>query len=779
MIKDLSVLSIKSFQKLLLILFICSTLFQTAVFPKVKRIEIKKREAVTISHNQGRSGQYEILKGIIYFEVDPGNKANKQIVDLQYGKLNEQGMVEFSTKFELHKPINIEQGNDQLIYFVNNRGNKIGQWHFNHNSDKNWLYSRGYSYMWCGWNCDVPESDRKLNINVPVITNNGEEITGKIYAEMISFYDEVIYSRPIVWGGSIPYKPVSMDNSNAKLTKRQYRDDDPIEIPSTNWKFGFLEEGKFSPDSRFIYIKEGFKPGWLYDLVYTGKNPKITGLGMVAIRDVVSFFKYEKDENRNPLAGNVKQTYAWGHSQSGRLLNHFVYQNFNGDENNQQVFDGIISNCPGGGKGLFNSRFAQFTRHGSHHEDNLFPIDFFPFASVEQTDPVSGKTGDSFSEAKNSGFMPKIMFVNSSTDYWTRAASLLHTNVEGTNDIKINENVRIYSIAGRAHTSDRIGIINRALLTNLHDWVNYGIKPPVSQIPKIVDGTLVSLENFNKNFPKIPNVIIPQSYYEPFRLDMGPRWETEGIADNVPPVVGPKYVCLVPQVDKNGNEIAGIRLPEIEVPLATFTGWRMRNPAFSNSLGRNSGTVYPFPQNMNVQMESNDPRETIYTLYPTKKDYLNKITNSLIVLNQKRFLLDEDIPKLFMEAAQYDYWPTLNEKPEVNINQISVAPSEIKPGDKSLITVTFEGKLNNVIFTKALFRNLNNFDFLLNNNGFNGDAIADDNIWSCEILIPEDFPSKDFTIDLSCLDKNFNHIYFSELVKKDNYKDRSVLLSVQ
>ena len=227
-------------------------------------------------------------------------------------------------------------------------------------------------------------------------------------------------------------------------------------------------------------------------------------------------------------------------------------------------------NCPGAGKGLFNSRFAQFTRHGSQHEDNLFPIDFFPFATVKQDDPISGKIGDAFDEARKSGFMPKMMIINSSTDYWTRAASLLHTDVEGKTDIEIDSEVRIYSIAGYTHVDSRIGIIGRALLTALDQWVSFGIEPPVSRIPKISNGTLVSLDEFKKNFPDIPNIIMPESFYQPLRLDMGPRWETDGIADNVPPKIGKPYVCLVPQVDKDGNEIAGIQLPAVQLSLATF-----------------------------------------------------------------------------------------------------------------------------------------------------------------------------------------------------------------
>jgi len=341
-----------------ILMLVGSMLIPAAVSAEVVKVEIISREVISDLPELIHTGPYEVIKGIISLEVDPDNPANEQIVDLKLAPRNGRGNVEFSTDFELHKPADAGRGNHRLIYFVNNRGNRLGNWHFNHEAGKNWLYSRGYSYLWCGWNCDVIESDGALNIQVPVITENGQTVTGRIYCEIISFSDDVTYSQPLVWGGSLAYPPVTMDNSQATLTKRQYRGEGPIEIPRRGWSFARLEKGKVIPDPGYLYIKEGFTPGWLYDLVYTGKDPKVTGLGLAAIRDVVSFFKYEKadrDGSANPLADVIEYAYAWGHSQSARLLNHFVYQNFNGDENKRMVFDGIMANCPGAGKGQFNS----------------------------------------------------------------------------------------------------------------------------------------------------------------------------------------------------------------------------------------------------------------------------------------------------------------------------------------------------------------------------------------------------------------------------------------
>ena len=639
----------------LILAMIAAVLVPVVVAAEVIRVEVTSREVVADSAGHHRSGPYEVIKGIIHLEVDPDNPANRRIVDLELAGRNSRGKVEFSTDFELHKPVDADRGNHRLIYFVNNRGNKHGAGYFSHQAGRNWLYSQGWSYLWCGWNVDVVESDRKLNIYVPVATEGGETITGKIYAEILSYADDVVYSMPFVWGGTVAYPVADMDTSHAWLTMRPYRWEEAVEVPSDHFSFARLEDGEVIPDPRSLYIKEGFKPGWLYDLVYVGKEPKLTGLGLAAVRDVVSFFRYEKTDEEafvSPLAGLVEQVYAWGHSQSARFLFDFVYQDFNGDESGRMVLDGLIANCPGSGRGLFNSRFAQTTRHGSHHEDTLYPIDTFPFTTVEQRDPVTGERGDALAAARASGFLPKMFFINTTTDYWTRAASLIHTDVEGKKDADIDPAVRMYFIAGRTHVDGRVGIIGRALLTALDQWVSQGIEPPKSEIPRISDGTLVPLDAYLEAFPDIPVGLQYKSFYQPYRLDLGPRWHSDGIADNTPPKVGPRYVALVPQVGTDGTEIAGIKLPEIAVPLGTFTGWIMRSPSFSLTLRRNRGSVFPLPRTVEERLAEGDPRRSIEERYPTRAGYMLEVTESLLDLNRKRLLLDEDFARLLDEAAR-------------------------------------------------------------------------------------------------------------------------------
>jgi hypothetical protein len=640
----------RAFPFLILVLLL---LLPISVAARVVRVEVTSREAEPAQPAPYTAAPYEILKGLIYLEVDPQNPANRLIHDLELAPRNARGNVEFTTEFELHRPVNPADGNRRLLYCVNNRGNKHAGY-FSNSFGRNWLVDQGWTYLWCGWNCDVIVSDRKLNIFLPVCTDGGETISGRIYTEIVNYQNDVVYDMPLVWGGSIAYPPVSLEAADAVLTRRSYPWTDAQPIPRGHWSFARLEDRQQVPDPGRLYIADGFQPGWLYELVYTGKDPKPTGLGMAAIRDVVTFFRYERADaggNANPLAGAIDRAYAWGHSQSARLLNHFVYEDFNGDEARRLVFDGILMNCAGAGKGQFNSRFAQMTRHGSHLEDNLYPIDFFPFTSVEEQDPLTGERGDNLARARRSGTLPKLMYINSASDYWTRAASLLHTDVEGKRDFEIDPGVRIYAIAGIAHTEGRIGVVGRALLTALDQWVSEGVEPPASQIPRIADGTLVDLAAWKEVFPAIPGLMKPSSFYHPYRLDPGPRWQSDGIMDNVPPKAGQRYVCLVPQVDADGNEIAGVRLPEVAAPLATFTGWYHRNPLFSMTIGRNAGRVWPFARTAEERARNNDPRPSIEERYPDADAYLEAVTANLDELFRRRLILAEDHERMLREAA--------------------------------------------------------------------------------------------------------------------------------
>jgi alpha/beta hydrolase family protein len=649
---------------------------------EVIRLEIKDRTPFADGYQFGRSGSYEKITGRVYFTVDPDHPDNRSIVDLTRAPRDATGKVAFWSDFCLLSPVDPTRGNRRLIYAVNNRGNKLMLQYLNDADSGNnltsladagngFLMRRGYSILWSGWNGDVLPGNGRLTADFPIAREGDKPIEGKVYIQL--FTDHPVSTLPLVWGNTDPYPTTNLDHSSLRLTMRLAPDKEPIEIAPDSWAFARWDEKqkKPIPDPKHIYIKAGFKPGWLYELVYTARDPRVTGLGFVSVRDIVSFFRYQKADPKgveNPLSGTVDYAYAFGISQSGRFLNHFIYDGFNTDRSDRTIFDGVMPIVAGAGRGFFNHRFAQTTRYSTTHEETLFPCDRFPFSTTPQKDPATGKTTDILAKARQSGALPKIFYVQTSAEYWGRAASLLHTDLTGTKDLKPDANVRIYYIAGAQHTvssSSKPGIfqysvntvdyrpILRALLVAMDAWGGRNVAPPESVYPTIKDKTLVDLGTYRSLFPRISGVRMPDRYYEPNHLDFGPREASEGILDIQPPKVGPCYHALVPVCDSEGNDLGGVRLPEVAVPMATYTGWNLREiEGVEGEMGRGAGSRFPLPATAEEQLQSADPRASIQDRYPNRDFYMAQVTELVLELHRQRFLLDEDVVHLLDRSTK-------------------------------------------------------------------------------------------------------------------------------
>jgi hypothetical protein len=656
---------------------------------EVARLEIKERVPFADGHSFGRSGPYERLTGRLIIEVDPDDPANARVHDLRLAPRNERACVECWTDFFLLKPVDPQRGNRRILYDVSNRGNKLALETFNGarsndpstlaDAGNGFLMRQGYSILWCGWDGDVVEDGtQRLVIGLPTARERGQTITGRAHVEICT--QEGTYSRAFFWspwGTADAYPSVSLENMNATLVMRSRRAEAGLEVPPSDWAFGRWEDGRLIPDPRHLYVKEGFRPGWLYDLVYTAREPRVTGLGLAALRDCVSFFRYARQDRRgtaNPLAGQVEHAYMFGISQSGRLIHHFVYEGLNSDEAGRLVFDGVLAHVAGAGKGMFNYRFRMATVFSTCHEGNLAGSEFFPFSPASQRDPLSGEQGDTLERARTSGCVPKMIFTQTSTEYWTRAASLLHTDLEGKKDIELPSNVRVYLVAGAQHlgagphtkgicqqprnTLDDRPPILRAMLVAMDGWVSDGKEPPASRYPRIADGTLVDVDTFRASFPRIPGVGLPDGCYQPAQLDFGPRFYTEGIADIIPPRVTGYYRTLVPAVDADGNERAGIRLPEVAVPLGTYTGWNLRARQYGaeGTLAGLEGMYLPFPATPDNRQKAKDPRPSVRQRYPTREVYLGKVTEAVLELYKEGFLLAEDVTAILRTASERRLW---------------------------------------------------------------------------------------------------------------------------
>ena len=652
----------------------------------VERLEVLERAPFAGGMGFGKVGSYERIVGRLHFAVDPDEPANAPIVDLELAPRDDRGLVTFAADFVLLRPEDLGRGNHRLLYEVNNRGNLGALAFFNEapwsndpstpdDAGNGFLLERGYSLLWSGWNWDVLPGDGRLQIELPIATDAGAPITGAIAAEFV--VGQWTRSAPFMWGNSRGYPPLSLDAPDARLTVRDEPDGLRREIARDLWRFGRLEGDRLVPDPTHVFHVAGFEPGRIYEVVYEARDPVVVGLGLAAIRDAISFFRFETAGGAggaNPLseagAPDPQTALIFGISQSGRVIQHMLWQALHVDEAGRMTFDGALIHVAGAGKGSFNHRFAQTTRHPSHLEDHQYPADFFPFATTPTQDRVTGLSGDVLARARAAGAVPRLFYTTTSTEYWTRAASLLHTDVTGSLDVSVDPQARLYFIAGAQHGNWRFAERGpfqncgnpldhrpplRALLLALDAWVTGGDEPPASVYPKLQGGTLGSVEDYRAAFPKIPGIELPSGNLRPPRLDLGPRFISHGIADRQPPELGPAYVTRVPLPDADGNDLGGIRLPAVAVPAGTYTGWNLRRPEVGapDKLARWSGSFVPFASDETTRATFGDPRPSLAARYPSRDDYRRRIEAAGRALAADRFLLEADIAEITERAVAF------------------------------------------------------------------------------------------------------------------------------
>ena len=638
---------------------------------KVTRLEITTRSDVAGGKSFGSAGPYEKIAGKLYFEVDPRAARNRQIVDLDRAPRNARGAVEFSADFFILKPKELSRANGAALVEIPNRGGKALLRFFNHGRSSpdptseaemgdGFLLWQGFALVWIGWQFDVPDDPSLLRLIAPVATDNGKRIRGLVRADFV--FSSKTYEASLGHRGQKPYPAIDLNDEHYQLTVRDSVLGERRAIPRGEWQFARLVNGQPVSDASSIYLKSGFEPSKIYEIVYRAENPVVVGLGLAAVRDAISFFKYEKNE-----ALAVNRAIGFGISQSGRFLRHFLYEGFNADERDRKVFDAIDAHVAGGGRGSFNYRFSEASRDASPFSTFFYPTDIFPFTDIEQRDPVTGERDGLLTHAKGQP-LPKIFYTFSSYEYWGRAAGLIHTTIDGK-DAPPPDNVRIYYFAGGQHgpagfPPQANGTQNltspndytwamRALIVALDAWVKAGTLPPPSRYPHISDGSLVRPDAVV--FPKIPGVNFPRTIHEAYRVDYGPQFKSKGIAALEPPRVGKAFTMYVPQVDHDGIDLGGIRLPEVAAPLATYTGWNPRDPktGAADQLVDFAGSFIPFAKTKAEREHTGDPRISIEERYGDREHYLARVKQAAQELINGGYLLADDLPALMNRAAQY------------------------------------------------------------------------------------------------------------------------------
>lgn len=650
---------------------------------RIMRIEITTKESPTFGGYSWQGvGQYEKIVGKAFGEINPGNPLNAIITDIQLAPRNAKGNVEYSFDFYILKPIDLSKGNHKLLYEPPNRGRKTvaainrGVGGNDPGSIKDatalaqaFLMQRGYSVAFSGWDMSAGTDNSGFvsTITLPIAKNpDGSTITGPSYEYIVSpgaKYD-------------LTYPAASVDQSTATLTHRVHLNDAPQVVPASGWAYN--AEGT---SISLLPAGTNFVANDIYEFTYTAKNPTVNGVGFAAVRDWNAFLRYEtKDDagTANPLAGDVTLIYTEISSQPGRLLNDFRNLGFNEAENHRIVFDGHMQWIAAGDGLNLNYRFSQPGRTERNRQDHLYLEGLFPFANVTTTDPLTGKTASRYDRCMATNTCPHAMEIYSANEYWVKAASLMTTTPDGKTDLPDSPFTRIYFMSSMQHGTGNAtskgncqqfqnpldsSPVQRALLVALDEWVSRGREPPPSQVPKLSDGTLVApLPQSGMGFPNIPNVTYTGLKTTRYLFNYGPNFYATWIPTINPPVNappyqdnpanGPIYPSFVPKTDADGNDIAGVRLPDVAVPYATYTGWGLRSGAQANDGCESSGQYIPFAKTKAERTASGDPRLSMEERYGNFSTYYWARLSAVQNLVARRLLLPEDAGAEFTRGLQ-------------------------------------------------------------------------------------------------------------------------------
>ena len=637
-------------------------------------LDVHTRSLVLDGRPFGAAGAYEKIAGTLRFAVDPAHAVHACICDLNRAPRTADGRVEFAADFALLRPVDPSRGNRGLLLDVPNRGRKVALGMFNsavrvpdpttaEDFGNGFLMRHGWTVAWIGWQPDVPRVDGLMALDVP----RAAGASGLVRCEFRP--NTAVDVLPMADRYHIPHPAAEVDEPGARLTVREHAGAPAVAVPRAAWRFARRVDGRLVPDASYVHLEGGFEPGRIYDLVYRAADSPLVGLGLLAVRDTAGFLRWAPSTAGNPCAGTLDRAVVFGVSQSGRFLRHLLYLGLDEDEQGRLVFDAVVPHVAGARRGEFNLRFGQPSLNAQESVGSLFP-----FTDETQTDPVTGQRDGLLARLATRGRRPKIVTINTSAEYWRGDASLVHTDVEGRRDVEPPAGSRLYLFAGSQHTPGALpppaadpntgsrGVhpfnvvdyapLLRAMLVNLDAWLREGLEPPPSVFPRLADGTAVTGESTAPRFATIPGVRFPDRLARPARLDFGSELG-RGLATELPPKVGAQYPSYVPAVDADGNETVGIRPVELEVPLATFTGWNPRHPeqGAPGDLMQMMGSTLAFPRTREERAERSDPRAAIEERYGSRADYLAAVRVAAEAMVAARHALAEDVEAMVERAG--------------------------------------------------------------------------------------------------------------------------------
>lgn len=612
---------------------------------RIVDLRLDRIEPVADGAPLGPAGAYERAIGVARGELDPADPANKGIAGLDRAPRNARGLVEYQVDVFLLRPVDPAKRNGKIFYDIVNRNLKLALPWLNdapettpasNNDPKTradagtgFLFRDGWTIAWSGWDGTASPNLNGMTATLPVATIDGGRIVGRSREEFV-FGTRLPPSLP---GAPLNYEAATTDQAMARLTMRRRQADPEVEIPAQGWTYAGPRMVKLLPEGT------AFEPGAIYEFSYPAQSPKVLGIGFAAVRDVVSALRHDKN-------GPARTVIGLGISQSARFARQFLEMGMNRDEGGARVFDGLMMHIGGAGKVFVNEAFAQPGRTRTQHEDHDYPETWFPFSTATTTDPLSGQRT---AVLRGDGSDPLIFEVNTSSEYWQKGASLVHTDPAGRRDLALPPNVRAYLLAGTQHAHvpslvkgkglcavDRNPHIPsaglRALVAALDAWVTEGRSPPPSRVPTLGQRTLVDAAALR--FPAVPGLHGPARANE---VPVPADWRVVAAPAPTP------YGAKVSAVDADGNEVAGIRLPDLAVPLGTYTGWNYyRAEAMAGELCDRDGAFVPFARTRAERLAAKDPRPSLEERYGSRAAYVAAVRRAADRLVRERLLLPED-----------------------------------------------------------------------------------------------------------------------------------------
>ena len=648
------------------------------------KFEVVDRSLLAGGREFGQIGSYEQIHGVAHFAVNPTHQANAMVVDLDLAERDSHGLVNFNADLSLLVPCDRARANRRAWVELPNRGRRRMVVSMNQaphdapvaremHAGDGFLFEQGYTVASVGWQWDVYRSDSMMGLDAPVAMHAGTSICGQT---MVEFRPSAAVTTCLLADRvHRPLPAASAAEGDAVLYVSDYEDAPDIPIDPSLWRFadGSNPQQTPRPSAEHLYLESGFEPGKIYQLVYTTDHAPIAGAGLIALRDVAPFLRHASAIEGSLELLDHGTLMAWGISQTGRMLRHYLSLGMNVCEDGAMAYDGIHSHIGGARRGAFNHRFAQPSNQTTPLWGHTFP-----FADASSVDPVSASEGGLLDTLDCLNATPKIIYTNSSAEYWRGDATLAHTLADGCADLAEHPATRNYMFASTQHVSGYVGQsrtnagvgttaryplnvldyrpLLRAALVNLDRWITQSVEPPPSQHPRISDRSAVRREQVLSYFATLPGFVPPDPERLPSvrTVDMGAD-ESVGIA-NYPAIEGEFYPALVSALDADGNELAGVRLPDVSVPVGTHAGWNPRDPVTGSpdQIVPMNGTTLLFAATKVEREQNNDPRPALQERYVDVDDYSNRVRDAAQELAEAGYLLTADV-ELVVEAALQRY----------------------------------------------------------------------------------------------------------------------------